>query len=129
GGGGTGGPAGEGFWLDFRSATGAATAAIAIQQTLQSKGRERLSMRVVIGLGDIANQDGDLSGDVLAHMTRIEGITPADEIYLTSAASLALVQSEIQTAIVGSFSLKRYPEPLQVHRVERKHRTRAYDDV
>ena len=121
--------AGDGFWLDFPSVTGAATAAIAIQQTLQSKGRERLSMRVVIGLGDIASQDGDLSGDVLALMTRIEGITPADEIYLTSAACLALVQSEIQTAIVGSFSLKGYPEPVQVHRVEQRHRTRVFEDV
>jgi hypothetical protein len=38
-------------------------------------------MRVVIGLGDVAILDGDLAGDVLALITRIDAITPADGIY------------------------------------------------
>jgi hypothetical protein len=36
-------------------------------------------MRIVIGLGDIAFQDNELIGDMLALIVRIEAITPADE--------------------------------------------------
>ena len=57
----------------------------------QPQRRDRLSMRVVIGLGDVATLDGELFGDVLALIVRIEAITPADEIYLTPAARHALI--------------------------------------
>jgi class 3 adenylate cyclase len=73
-------------------------------------------MRVVIGLGDVATQDaGELIGETLAFVARIEDITPADEIYLTLAARLALKQSEIQTALVDSFPLKGFAEPVPVY--------------
>jgi adenylate cyclase len=124
---------GDGYWLEFKSATGAARSAIALHEALRlaqpNKGDDRLSMRIVIGLGDTATQDGDLAGDVLALIARIEGITPPDEIYLTTAACLALTQSEIRTGIVDSFSLKGFPEPIQVYRVEQRHRTHIFADA
>jgi len=123
---------GDGYWLEFPSATGAARAAIAMHEALRlaqpHKGDDRLSMRIVIGLGDTATQDGDLAGDVLALIARIETITPPDEIYLTTAACLALTQSEIRTGIVDSFSLKGFTEPVQVYRVEQRHRTHIFAD-
>src|SRR5215813_13831358 len=91
---------GDGFWLEFPSATGAARSAIAMHEALQlqqlTKGDDRLAMRIVIGLGDTTTQDGELVGDVLALIRRIETITPADEIYLTTTAGLALTPSEIK---------------------------------
>src|SRR5438445_9485171 len=93
-----------------------------------TKGDERLSMRVVIGVGDTATQDGELAGDVLALITRIEAITPSDEIYLTAAACLALMQSEIRTGVVDTFSLKGFPEQV-VYRVEQRHRTHVFPDT
>jgi class 3 adenylate cyclase len=55
--------AGDGYWLEFPSVTGAAKSAIAMHEALAltplDRGRDRLSMRIVIGLGDIAAQDGD----------------------------------------------------------------------
>ena len=75
--------------------TAAAKSAIAMQEALRlgqpNKGDDRLSMRVVIGLGDVADLDGELIGDLLALIVRIEAITPADEIYLTLTARHALV--------------------------------------
>ncbi len=124
--------AGDGHWLEFPSATGAARSAIAMHEALRlaqpHKGDDRLSMRIVIGLGDTTTQDGDLVGEVLALIVRIEAITPPDEIYLTTAACLALTQSEIRTGIVDSFSLKGFPEPIQVYRVEQRHRTHVFAD-
>jgi class 3 adenylate cyclase len=124
--------AGDGFWLEFASATGAAKAAIAMHEALQleqpGKGDDRLSMRIVIGLGDTATQDGELVGDVLALITRIETVTPADEIYLTTTACLALTQSEIKVGIVDTFSLKGFADQV-VYRVEQRHRTHVVPDA
>jgi class 3 adenylate cyclase len=124
---------GDGYWLDFPSATAAAKSAIAMHDALRleqaTKGDDRLSMRIVIGLGDTATQDGEPMGDVLALITRIEDLTPADEIYLTTAARLALTPSEIKTALVGRFSLKGFPEEESVYRVEQRHRTQVLADA
>ena len=124
---------GDGYWLEFPSATGAAKSAIAMHDALRleqaTKGDDRLSMRIVIGLGDTATQDGELMGDVLALMTGIEAVTPADEIYLSAAARLALTHSEIKTALVAKFSLKGFPEEESVYRVEQRHRTQVLSDT
>jgi adenylate cyclase len=122
-------PTGDGLWLEFPSVTAAAKSAIAIQEALSlatpSKGGGRLSIRIVIGLGDVAVLDGDVIGDVTALIVRIEDITPANEIYITFAARLALVPAEVQTALVDAFSLKGFDEPIPVYRVEQRHRTRV----
>src|SRR5438045_3209209 len=57
--------AGDGFWLEFPSVTAAARSAMAMQEALRLaqpiRGDDRLSMRVVIGLGDI----GELGGEII----------------------------------------------------------------
>jgi class 3 adenylate cyclase len=125
-------PAGDGYWLEFPSVTAAAKAAMAMQEELRlaqpNKGDDRLAMRVVIAVGDVAYQDGDLVGDVLALVARIEAITPADEIYLSAAARLAANQAEIRTAPAGEFALKGFAEPVPVYRVEQRHRTQVIAD-
>jgi class 3 adenylate cyclase len=122
-------PTGDGFWLEFPSVTAAAKSAIAMQEALSlpqpRKGDARLSIRVVIGLGDVAVMDGDVIGDVMALIVRIEDFTPANEIYITSAARLVLAPAEVQTALVEAFSLKGFDEPTPVYRVEQRHRTRV----
>ena len=124
---------GDGYWLKFPSVTGAAKSAIAMQEALRltqtNKGDDRIAMRIVIGLGDIAFQENDLIGDMLALVVRIEAITPADEIYLTSSARLALTSSEVQTALVDNFVLRGFVEPIPVYRVEQRHRTRIIVDA
>jgi class 3 adenylate cyclase len=72
--------AGDGYWLEFTSVTGAAKAAIAMQESLRlaqlSRGDDRLAIRIVIALGDIAFQDGDFIGDAFALAARVEAVTP-----------------------------------------------------
>jgi adenylate cyclase len=125
--------AGDGYWLEFPSVTAAAKAAIDMQEALRlaqlNRGDDRLAIRIVIALGDIAVQDGDFIGDVLALATRVEAVTPPDEVYLTAAARLALTSAEIQTALVESFTLKGYSEPVPVYRIEQRHRTRIIADT
>src|SRR5437660_3404552 len=125
--------AGDGYWLEFPSVTGAAKAAIAMQESLRlaqlSRGDDRLAIRIVIALGDIAVQDGDFIGDAFALAARVEAVTPPDEIYLTAAARLALTSAEIQTAFVESFAFKGFSEPMPVYRIEQRHRTRTITDA
>jgi class 3 adenylate cyclase len=119
---------GDGYWLEFPSITAAARSAVAMQEALRldqaNKGADRLSMRVVIGVGDVGLQDENLIGDVLAVITRVESITPPDEIYLRSAARMILTAAEIQTAFVGNFTLKGLGDAIEIYRVEQRHRTR-----
>jgi len=109
---------GDGHWLEFPGVTGAAKAAIEMQEELRlaqpNRGDDRIAIRIVIALGDIAVQDDD----AFALATCVEAVTPPDEIYLTAAARLALTSAEIQTALVESFSFKGFSEPMPVYRIE-----------
>jgi class 3 adenylate cyclase len=122
---------GDGYWLEFRSVTDAAMSAIAIQEALRLKqptlGDHRLSMRIVIGLGDVSPLNGDLTGEALALISRVEGVTPSDEIYLTLAARLALVSSEIQTSLATTFTAQGFVEPVLVYRIETRHRAQVFN--
>lgn len=124
---------GDGHWLEFPGVTGAAKAAIEMQEELRlaqpNRGDDRIAIRIVIALGDIAVQDGDFIGDAFALATRVEAVTPPDEIYLTAAARLALTSAEIQTALVESFAFKGFSEPMSVYRIEQRHRTRTITDA
>ena len=80
---------GDGFWLVFPSATAAALAAMSMQEELRlsqpGKGEDRLAMRIILTVGDVLHQDGGLFGDAVVLATRIESITPPDEIYASVA--------------------------------------------
>jgi class 3 adenylate cyclase len=106
--------AGGGYWLEYPSVTSAAKSAIAMLEAVRlgqpSKGGDRLSMRVVIGLGDPASLDDELIGDLLALMVRIEAITPADEIYLTGAGFKSIKRFKQHFAECVALALAAYPE-------------------
>src|SRR6266508_376425 len=125
-------PEGDGFWLVFPSVTAAALAAMAMQEELRlaqpGKGDDRLSMRVVITLGDVLHEEGALVGDTVVLTTRIEAITPPDEIYLSAAAWLAVNQAEVRTALVDAFTLKGFTGTVPVYRIEQTYRTRVIAD-
>lgn len=126
-------PTGDGFWLEFLSVTAAARAAMAMQAALRleqpTSGGERLAMRVVIGVGDVGELEGEIIGELLALIVRIETITPADEIYLTPTARLALVSAEVPTSRIDTFALKGFAEPVEIYRVEQQHRSCVVPDA
>ena len=125
-------PEGDGFWLAFPSVTAAALAAMSMQEELRlgqaNAGDNRLAMRIVITLGDVLHQEGALVGDAVVLATRIEAVTPPDEIYVSEGAWLAMNRAEIRTSRVETFTLKGFAEPVAVHRLEQTHRTRVIAD-
>jgi class 3 adenylate cyclase len=125
-------PEGDGFWLVFPSVTAGALAAMDLQEELRlaqpNQGDERLAMRIVLTLGDVLHLEGGLVGDAVVLATRIEAITPPDEIYLSAAAWLAVNQAEVRTVFVDTLPFKGFPEPVPVYRIEQTHRTRVIAD-
>ena len=59
-----------------------------------------------------AEEEGDLFGDAVVLADRIEAVAPADEIYLSAAASLAVNQAEVHTTLVDAFALKGFSDPV-----------------
>jgi class 3 adenylate cyclase len=119
---------GDGFWLIFPSVTSAALAAVAIQRELRvtQVGKDdshRLAVRMAITLGDVLHQEADIFGETVNLAARIEGVTPADSIYLSAAAWLALNKAEVQTTYVDEFQLKGFTEAHKLYRVEYLHQT------
>jgi hypothetical protein len=116
----------------FPSATAAALAAISMPEELRlaqaGKGDDRIAMRIVLTLGDVLHQEGGLVGDAVVLATRIESITPPDEIYVSPSAWLAMNQAEIRAAVVDTFTLKGFPDPVVVYRIEQTHRMRVIPD-
>jgi class 3 adenylate cyclase len=121
---------GDSYWIEFPSVTDAVLAARDMHQHLHSMqaGRlekQRLAIRAVVTVGDILHQGSDTIGMAMSLTTRIEKITPPDEIYLSQAAWLVLNKAEVQTSFVGEFDLKGFNEPEKIYRVDSKYRTRV----
>ena len=115
---------------EFPSVTSAAKAAIAMQEALRlaqlNRGDDRLAIRIVIALGDIAVQDGDFIGDAFALAARWE----AGDAGRRNRPSRRLLASpsrpaEIQTALVENFVFKGFAERMPIYRIEQRHRTRV----
>ena len=123
---------GDGFWVVFPSVTAAALAAINMQEELRlaqpGKGDARVAMRIVLSLGDVLEQEGALVGDAVVLAARIENITPPDEIYASASAWVAINKAEVRSALVDTFTLKGFPEPVAVYRIEQTHRIRVIPD-
>jgi class 3 adenylate cyclase len=120
---------GDAFWITFPSVNAAISAAVDMQKELRmaqigKSDDERLSIRIVIGLGDVLHQDADIFGDNVNLVARIESITPPDEIYLSQTAWLALNKAEVPTSFVNEFVLKGIKEPVLVYKIEQQQKTR-----
>jgi class 3 adenylate cyclase len=124
---------GDSFWIVFPSVTSASLAAVEIQDKIlaSQKGQgedSRLSVRITITLGDVLHSEKDIFGDAVNLAARLESVTPADEIYLSNGAWLALNKAEVKTQFVNEFNLKGFGLPERVYRVLREHKTRIIED-
>ncbi|HEV8584026.1 MAG TPA: adenylate/guanylate cyclase domain-containing protein [Methylomirabilota bacterium] len=119
---------GDGYFVVFPSVTAAALAAMSMQEELRhgqpDKGDARIKMRIAITLGDVLEQDGGLVGDAVVLAARIEALTPPDEIYVPASAWQAANKGQLSAALVDTFTLKSFPEPVAVYRIEQTHRIR-----
>ncbi|HME90076.1 MAG TPA: adenylate/guanylate cyclase domain-containing protein, partial [Myxococcaceae bacterium] len=97
---------------------------MAIQDRLARRNAEvpeqdRIAVRVAISLGDVRLERRDVFGDPVNVAARVEGETPAGEVWITEAVYLSMNKSEVPAEEIGARALKGIAQPVMLYRVPR----------
>lgn len=115
---------GDAFLVTFRSPTDGVRCAMALQDTAFEYNRGRtegtaLHIRASLSLGEVRLDRGDVFGEPVNIASRIEGVTPSDEIYFSESVYLAMNKAEVPSEAIGKQTFKGIPEPVNIYRVPR----------
>ena len=124
---------GDAFLISFSSVTSAVESGIEIQTTLRkqrenSDDKFRLSLKIIISLGDVLHKNNDVYGESINIISRIEDITPPDEVYITEPAYLTVKKKKINMEKVGSFEFKGFNGTHNIFRVILGRKTIVLED-
>lgn len=113
---------GDAFLIVFRSPTDAVRSAMAMQDALAEYNttqpeNARIQIRVSINVGEVRVDGHDVFGEAVNVASRVENITPKNEIYFTEAVYLSMNKAEVPSEPLGEFKLKGIPEPVRLYRV------------
>lgn len=115
---------GDALLIVFRSPTDAMLCAMAMQDALFEYNRstppeEQIHIRVAASLGEVRVTRSDIFGEAVNTTSRIEGITPPDEIYFSEAVYMAMNKAEVPSREVGWKELKGISAPLRIFHIPR----------
>jgi class 3 adenylate cyclase len=115
---------GDALLLVFRSPTDAMLCAMAMQDALFEYNRnapkdQQIHIRVAASLGEVRVTRNDVFGEAVNITSRIESITPADEVYLSEAVYMAMNKAEVPAQEVGWRELKGVSAPIRVFNIPR----------
>lgn len=115
---------GDALLLVFSSPTDAMRCGMAMQDALHEYNlsapqEEEIHIRVAASLGEVRISKGDIFGEPVNVTSRIEGITPADEIYFSEAVYLAMNKAEVPAIEVGVRELKGISKPIRIFSIPR----------
>jgi class 3 adenylate cyclase/tetratricopeptide (TPR) repeat protein len=115
---------GDALLVVFKSPTDGVHCAMAMQDALHEYNRHRtvdkqIHIRVALSMGEVRVQKGDVFGEPVNIAARVEGETPADEIYFSDAVYLSMNKAEVPSEFVGEKTLKGIPDPVRIYRVPR----------
>lgn len=115
---------GDALLLVFRSPTDAMLCAMALQDALYEYNRnspkeQQIHIRVAASLGEVRVARGDVFGEAVNITSRIESITPPDEIYLSEAVYMAMNKAEVPSQEVGWRELKGVSAPIRIFNIPR----------
>ncbi|PLY01813.1 MAG: hypothetical protein C0623_05020 [Desulfuromonas sp.] len=120
---------GDALLLVFRSPTDGMLCSMAMQDALydfnrKSMPEQKLHIRIAASLGEVRVARNDVFGEAVNLTSRIESITPQDEIYLSEAVYLAMNKAEVPCVEVGLRELKGISEPVKIWQIPRFTRAR-----
>lgn len=115
---------GDALLVVFRSPTDAMLCAMAMQDALfaynQAKSKEKqIHIRVAASLGEVRVARGDIFGEPVNITSRIESITPPDEIYFSEAMFMAMNKAEVPSQEVGWRELKGIAGTVRIYQIPR----------
>lgn len=125
---------GDALLLVFRSPTDSMLCSMAMQDALYDFNRksnrgEELHIRIAASLGEVRVARNDVFGEPVNLTSRIESITPEDEIYLSDAIYLAMNKAEVPCVEVGLKQLKGITEPVRIWQIPRFSRSKLVPEV
>jgi adenylate cyclase len=107
---------GDGWLMEFNSASNAVNCAMEWQKITKDAGK--LSIRVGIHLGDVEHEEGpppDVYGDTVNIAARLESIAEAGDVAISTSAYLCLDQNQAQPFNnCGKQTLKNIATPVEV---------------
>jgi class 3 adenylate cyclase len=116
---------GDAFLCVFDSATDAAICSIAITivihefNKMQKSGAEKLNIRILLNSGDVTLDQGDIYGDAVNVLSRMEKL-PAFEaggIGISESTYLLMNRQEISAEFLGEHTFKGISHPVKVYRL------------
>lgn len=115
---------GDALLLVFRSPTDAMLCAMAMQDALfefnrNSAKEQQIHIRVAASLGEVRVTRNDVFGEAVNITSRIEGITPPDEIYMSEAVYMAMNKAEVPSQEVGRRELKGITGSVRIFNIPR----------
>jgi len=115
---------GDALLIVFRSPTDAMLCAMAMQDALFEFNRnapkeQQIHIRVAASLGEVRVTRNDVFGEAVNVTSRIESITPVDEIYLSEAVYMAMNKAEVPSQEVGRRELKGISGPIRIFNIPR----------
>lgn len=115
---------GDALLITFRSPTDAMLCSMALQDAmheynLSAPEDKRIHIRVAANLGEVRVTKNDIFGEPVNVASRIEGIAPADEIYLSEAVYMAMNKAEVPAQEVGFKELKGIPQAIRIYSIPR----------
>ena len=113
---------GDSLMLGFHSPTDAVRCGMAMHDALAEYNFRRpesdqIHIRVAINVGEVRIDGNDIFGEAVNVASRVEGLTPPDQIYFTEAVYLAMNKAEVSSTFAGRHKLKGIPEPVKLFTV------------
>lgn len=104
---------GDGWLIEFKSATNAVQCALDLQKQLKTQ--DRLSLRVGIHIGDVEHEGGDVFGDTVNVAARLETVAESGDVAISSSTYLCLDQLIAEPfKNCGKQTLKNISTPIEV---------------
>src|SRR5581483_5517627 len=113
---------GDSLMLGFRSPTDAVRCGMAMHDALaeynyRRPSLEQIHIRVAINVGEVRVDGSDIFGEAVNVASRVEHMTPPDQIYFTEAVYLAMNKAEVPSVLAGRHKLKGIPEAVKLFTV------------
>lgn len=112
---------GDALLASFESTTDAVLSGMAIQEEIEQinlKRNEaaRFEVRVAMSTGDVRIENNDIFGDAVNLASRIEGLTPENEIYFSESVFHTMNKNEIPYQKVAQFNVRGFNMPITVYK-------------
>lgn len=111
---------GDAFLVTFRSPTNAVHCSTELQNAFAEyryNTGNHLHIRVAVHTGEILHRHNDIYGDAVNQVSRIEAITPTDQIFFTEAVFSAMNKTEVPFQHLGLRKFRGIRYPVRLFRV------------